>query len=504
MHIKNYYKIVMFITLLIIMAFTPRNPGTLISTPILNEKPSLTTHYSQLTIQNSPFTPLPDTSWPLDIKALDHKGKTVQSSEWPVTFTTALHNDYYQSDSINRKGYLYLETQIDRFINESAKRVPLNLSIVIDRSGSMGGDKIMYAIEAAKFLVDKLTPDDFVSIVMYDQSVNVVQATTRVLDKKMIKTKIDQITIRGSTNLWGGTEKGFEEVKSNYRPSYINRVLLISDGLANVGLTDSALIKIKVQQYKDLEGITLSTFGVGLDYNEVLMTDMAEAGAGNYYFINSADKMTSLFEKELNGMQNVAAQNAQLIIHLPEPLQLEKVFAFKYEYSKNQVIIKFRDLFSEEIKGILMKFNIPDHTNSVLKFNASISYDDVKDGKRKSLSNENILTPTKDTITYLTYFNQPVIQQTLLFITNEKIEQAMHEADKGNYNLARKFIHYNDSFLRRNNYYVSTSRELKRVDSANNDYLKRILNAETLNEDAIKLIQKSNRAEFYKVRNKKQ
>jgi Ca-activated chloride channel family protein len=234
------------------------------------------------------------------------------------------------------------------------------------------------------------------------------------------------------------------------------------------------------------------------------MSEMAEAGAGNYYFINTADKMASLFEKELNGLQNVAAQNTVLLIKLPPPVKLEKVFAFKYEYKEDQVMINFRDLFSEEIKGILLKFKIPDNTNSILKFISSVSYDDIHDGKRKSLSNENLLTPTKDTITYLTYFNKPVIQQALLFITNERIEQAMNEADKGNYSLARSYIQYNDLFFRRNSFYVANSKELRRMDSANYDYLRRIKNAETMNQDSIKFIQKSNRAEFYKVRNKKQ
>ena len=447
---------------------------------------------------------LSDTTWPFNIHALAHKGKMIQSAEWPVTFTTGLDNDYYQSDSANRNGYLYLETKIDKFINEKAARSPLNLSIVIDRSGSMQGDKIMYALEAAKHMVDKLTANDFVSIVMYDQAIKVVQPTTPVIDKELIKTKIDQITTRGSTNLWGGTEKGYEEVKRNYKNNYINRVLLISDGLANAGITDTAFIKSNVQQYKDEEGITLSTFGVGLDYNEVLMTEMAEAGSGNYYFISTADKMTTLFEKELNSLQNVAAQNSVLLIKIPPPVKLEKVFAFKYEYRDDQVIINFRDLFSEEVKGILLKFKIPDNTQSVLKFISTVSYDDIHDGKRKSLSNTNIVTPAKDTITYLTFFNEPVIQQMLLFMTNERIEQAMNEADKGNYTLARSFILYNDLFFRRNSFYVADSKELRRMDSANYNYLKRIQSAETMNRDSIRLIQKFNRAEFYKVRNKRQ
>src|SRR6476620_1127443 len=143
-----------------------------------------------------------------------------------------------------------------------------------------------FAKKAAKDIIDKLTPDDFVSVVIYDEFIDVIQTAVPVIFKDSIKAKIEKIKSRGSTNLWGGSEKGYEQVKANYKKNYVNRVLLISDGLANAGMVNPVRIKTKVQEYKDIEGITISTFGVGIDYNETLMTAMAEDGAGNYYFID--------------------------------------------------------------------------------------------------------------------------------------------------------------------------------------------------------------------------
>ena len=204
------------------------------------------------------------------------------------------------------------------------------------------------------------------------------------------------------------------------RRDHINRVLLISDGLANIGLTDETSIRRLVQQYKDRDGITLSSFGVGLDYNEILMTGMAETGAGNYYFIDTPDKMAGVFEKELNGLMKVAAQNAQLTIHLPKGVRLEKVYAFPYELKGDEVTIHFRDLFSEETKGVLLRFAINDGIQNRLMFRSTLHYQDVKDGRAKNLVHDNTLAPVQDNNFYLTDFNRQVMEQMVLFTARRK------------------------------------------------------------------------------------
>jgi Ca-activated chloride channel family protein len=106
----------------------------------------------------------------------------------------------------------------------------------------LNGSKINYVKEAAKFVVDNLTKDDILSIVIYDDEVEVLQKAIKVENKQLIKNKINSIIDRGSTNLTGGMLKGYAEVKSNFSKGYVNRVLLLSDGLANIGITDSAEI----------------------------------------------------------------------------------------------------------------------------------------------------------------------------------------------------------------------------------------------------------------------
>jgi Ca-activated chloride channel family protein len=292
-------------------------------------------------------------------------------------------------------------------------------------------------------------------------------------------------------------------VKKNYDPGFINRVLLISDGQANAGLINSNIITGKVQQYK-AEGITLSSFGVGLDYNEVLMTDMAEAGSGNYYFINAPDKMTVLFDNELHGLLNVAAQDAVLSVVLPGGVKIEKVFGYKHEQTGASVAIKFRDLFSNEKKGVLIQFNVADGVIAPLKFKTSLSYNDVADGHTKTLTNENILSPNSKAENYLAHYNKKVVEQVILYIASDRLDDAMLEADKANFGKARSLVKTNKTFIDSNRVYVTSSVELQRMDSTNLSYLKDLNGAETKSAVTIKYLQKSNRAGNYKIRNKKE
>lgn len=444
-----------------------------------------------------------DTITPVVFHAKDHKAKSVVSANGIITLTTGLYNDFYQADSINKTGYLYVEARLGKLLNNTAQRIPLNISIVIDRSGSMEGIKMGYAKKAAKGIIDQLNAGDIVSIVMYDTYVDTVQSPIHVADKEKIKAKIDKIIPRASTNLWGGAEQGYQYVQKNYKPGYINRVLLISDGNANTGLTDSAAIHLKVQKYKD-DGISISTFGVGLDYNETLMTDMAETGAGNYYFIDAPEKLTAIFKNELSGLLNVAAQNAELRIKLPQGIKIESGYPFQFQQSGDEIVVTLRDLSSDETKAILFSFHLDNRSNSALKFTTELIYTDAADGKEKTMSNDNVWSPTKNADVYLTHFNKQVIEQTILFSANEKLEMAMNLMEKKNFSEAQKYLEQNATYLKAQSIYVNNNPALLKMDSLNSSYSAQYRTALAINADSVKKIQKAIRAVNYQLRNKKQ
>ncbi len=445
-----------------------------------------------------------DTTQPVTFVAKDHKSKSTQSTSGVITFTTALENDYYLADSPHQTFNFYIETRLAKLLNAPVKITHLNISIVIDRSGSMQGVKMGYAKKAAKSIIDHLETTDYVSIVMYDNSIDSVQEPTLAFNKELIKNKIDKITPRGSTNLWGGTERGYEYVQKNYKPGYINRVLLISDGLANVGITDSIKIRNNVQKFKDVHGITLSTFGVGLDYNETLMTDMAETGAGNYYFIDAPEKMIGILDKELNGMLNIVARSAELIIRLPKGVKIEFCYPLRYTQNGEVVTIRMLDLFAEEIKATMIQFRSDDKLNNPLKFITTLSYTDIMDDQVKTVTNSNLIAPVKNKETYLTHFNKTVIEQTILFTANQNMEKALLRADVGDYDSAASMIHANQRFFNVNSFYVKNSPELIKMDSTQAKYLARISMVKKMNVDSVKKMQKTSKADSYLLRNKKQ
>ena len=165
----------------------------------------------------------------------------IPENEFPaLTFKTGLGNNKFLLNEFGNVGYYYAEAKACELKTDGQARTPLNISLVIDRSGSMDGDKLKHAKLAAQFVIDQLSPEDYVSIVQYDDAVDVVSTSNRVGDKQLLKRKVDAISAGGSTNLGGGMLEGYHQVKSTYNDGFVNRVLLLSDGLANVGSDNRA------------------------------------------------------------------------------------------------------------------------------------------------------------------------------------------------------------------------------------------------------------------------
>ncbi len=198
----------------------------------------------------------------------------------------------------------------------TVKRPPLNLGLVLDRSGSMHGQKLAFAKEAAKFAVSQLLARDRVALVTYDDQIGVEVPSTLVSDKAALQNLIDRIDAGGTTALHDGwTAGGSEVARAMDQPALqegtIHRVLLLSDGLANVGMTNADDIASDVRRLRE-RGIGTSTMGVGDDYDEVLLEGMAQAGDGNFYHIASPRQIPDFFASELEELVAMFAENVSL------------------------------------------------------------------------------------------------------------------------------------------------------------------------------------------------
>ena len=184
----------------------------------------------------------------------------------------------------------------------SAPRPALNLGLVIDRSGSMDADKkIKFAREAAVYAVEQLLPTDRVSVTVFDGEVQTLVENAPAVDKAGIVGVIRRVVTGGSTALHGGWSEGGKQVGGHLLAGGMNRVLLLSDGQANMGEQNPATICADVARIAG-EGVSTTTIGLGEDYNEDLLEAMAQAGDGNYYYIESPQQLGELFQTELHGL----------------------------------------------------------------------------------------------------------------------------------------------------------------------------------------------------------
>lgn len=439
---------------------------------------------------------------PVKVNQTSYVPKT-ESGSGPIRLSTSLDNSYYYD---NENVYLYVDLKTGK-IESAGERSPMNIAVVIDKSGSMAEkNKLEFVKKAVDYIVEQSGSDDYVSVVTYDDYVNVLQRSQIIYDKKELLDRIDRIKPDGFTNLSGGMFEGYDQVEDSYSRGYVNRVLLLSDGLTNRGITDREELTMKVREKNRKDGITLSTFGVGNDFNENLMADIADYGKGNYYYIKNSSDIPEIFASELKGIRNLVGQGTKIKIKFPQKyLSLNKVFGYPYEVSGDDIVIDFKDVFAEQTKGVLIKFNVKRKIDTKLTFESELTYQDVtSDFRQVTERTENSLQPAGNMDDYSKNMNDEVKQNVAVFEANDLMENALREADNGNYDKARGLIKdargYMDDQLQTT---TAPSPEMNRQSKNIDKYGEDLESAETKSEEEKKEMQKSGKYDNYNSRTKK-
>ena len=239
------------------------------------------------------------------------------------------------------------------------RRKRLNLSLVLDRSGSMAGDKLAHAKAAAATIIRNLTPNDRVSVVTYDSQVLTIAEPQAVSDKAGLLSAVERVGSGGTTNLSGGWLAGLGHVQSGFLADGLNRVLLLTDGLANEGITDGGRLCQIAAEHRE-RGISTTTFGYGAGFNEDLLTALATHAGGAFYFMADPDQAAGTFAEELGELLSVVGQNLVVDVRGRAPA---RVLAMLNQYPMTPIENGFRlrigDLFGDEQREIFAELFVP-------------------------------------------------------------------------------------------------------------------------------------------------
>lgn len=244
-------------------------------------------------------------------------------------------------------------------------RSPLTLALVIDRSGSMSGNKITTAKSAALAVLDKLDERDTVAVVVFDSEITTIQpaapATSSV--KQHIRERLAEIDARASTALHEGWLTGCNAIVSVVEASErqsVARCFLLTDGLANLGLTDPEQIATQAAGIRQNAGIGTSTFGIGLDYAEELLGPMAVAGGGRFHHLRTASEIANTFIGELGELLATVAANARLELEVEPGVSVEIVSMYEASANPSDApthwSVPIGDLISGEVRHVVVRF----------------------------------------------------------------------------------------------------------------------------------------------------
>ncbi|RKH44245.1 vWA domain-containing protein [Corallococcus llansteffanensis] len=240
-----------------------------------------------------------------------------------------------------------------------AKRSPVNLAVVIDRSGSMSGYKLQQAKQAARHLVTLLRDEDRLAIVHYGSDVKSLPSLPATAgNRERMAQFIDGIWDDGGTNISAGLSVGRTQLASAMGGSAtVNRLILMSDGQPTEGVSDDEGLKNVVREIR-ASGITVSAIGVGTDFNEDLMQSFAEYGAGAYGFLEDAGKLSTLFQRDLQQATTAVARNVELSFELPPGTTLGEVLGYRAHQAGNTVRVAMPDFSAGQVERVVVRLNV--------------------------------------------------------------------------------------------------------------------------------------------------
>jgi len=366
-----------------------------------------------------------------------------------VALDVSLTNPLLEAD---KKQSVFLKVGLRGFeLPSNTRRARVNLALVIDKSGSMQGEKIKQAKEAALMAVSRLRDDDIISILAYDNSVQVLVPATRASDRVAIRKGIEQLSAGGSTALYAGVSKGAGEVRKFFEKNQVNRVILLSDGQANVGpKTPGALGELGASLVK--ERISVTTIGLGLGYNEDLMARLARQSDGNHAFVENPYDLARIFNSEFGDVLSVVAQEVEVKIRCTNGVRPIRVLGRDADIAGQFVVVRMNQLYSCQEKYVMLEVEIPSKEagESINVASVDVVYDNITTSNRDRLASTVGARFTKSKKEVQQRLNKEVMAEAVMQIGVDVNEKAVALRDQGKVEEAQKLLFGNGNYLKKN------------------------------------------------------
>ena len=275
-------------------------------------------------------------------------------------------------------------------------RLPLNIALCIDRSGSMDGDPIEYAKRACGYVVDLLEPNDILSVITFEDHADVIMPARRVVNKPLVKDYINRIGVGNTTNLYEGLVTACQQVASVKSENTLNRVLLLTDGEPTAGTKDFQSIVGQVAEQKG-RGISVTALGFGPDYNEELAAGIARRSGGNYYYIARPELIPEVFRRELDTLMRITARNLRLRVVTPRGVTVRQVYGQAPTFGPRSAEVTLIDVERESGLTSVWELELsPRPAGTYRVIQAELIYDDAATGRSEKLIAEATLDFTTD------------------------------------------------------------------------------------------------------------
>jgi len=330
-------------------------------------------------------------------------------------------------------GELHAAFEITTQSVTGTQRPPVNLAIVIDHSGSMSG-RIQHAQAAARGIVARLDAHDRVSLIQYDDSADVLvpSIVTDAAGKQRLEKAIQAIALGGGTNLHRGLELGRDEVKRELQQSQVSRVILLSDGHANVGVVDPQAIASTARGAAN-GGVRITAVGIGDDYNEDLMEAIAEAGRGQYHYVKEASDLEKVIAGELAGIQATVATNVELQLKAPcAGVEIAEVLGYESHRDGAVVTVPMADLSGGDNRKLLVRLQVNDKDiGKIGALSGELVFRDAKGGELQRTTISLAVDRTDDAKVALAAVDKEVMAQVIQLDAARAMRQAAQAYERG-------------------------------------------------------------------------